>query len=68
MEIRGAIFDCDGTLVDSMGMWAQATSWVFGHYGASMPEGFFERVRIALSRDAIRWRTSAARTVASPAR
>ncbi|MDO4849636.1 MAG: thiamine diphosphokinase [Coriobacteriia bacterium] len=44
MEIRGAILDCDGTLVDSMGMWAQATSWVFGHYGASMPEGFFERV------------------------
>lgn len=44
MEIRGAIFDCDGTLVDSMGMWAQATSWVFGRYGASMPEGFFARV------------------------
>ena len=21
MDIRGAIFDCDGTLVDSMGMW-----------------------------------------------
>lgn len=44
MDIRGAIFDCDGTLVDSMGMWADTTAWTFGHYGARMPEGFFERV------------------------
>ena len=44
MEIRGAIFDCDGTLVDSMGMWADTTSWVFAHYGATVPEGFFARV------------------------
>lgn len=44
MDIQGAIFDCDGTLVDSMGMWAGATAWVFERYGETMPEGFFERV------------------------
>ena len=44
MDILGAIFDVDGTIVDSMGMWAATTEWVFTHYGAAMPEGFFERV------------------------
>ena len=29
MEISGAIFDCDGTLVDSMGMWRGANRWLF---------------------------------------
>ena len=43
MAILGAIFDVDGTLVDSMGMWADATEWIFAHYGAQMPEGYFER-------------------------
>ncbi|WP_455136952.1 thiamine diphosphokinase [Thermophilibacter sp.] len=28
MDITGAIFDCDGTLVDSMGMWAHAFGWL----------------------------------------
>ncbi len=44
MDIKGAIFDCDGTLIDSMGMWASATAWTFGRYGEKMPDGFFERV------------------------
>ena len=45
MAITGAIFDCDGTLVDSMPMWKDVSmSWLFGHFGASTPEGFFERV------------------------
>ena len=44
MAILGAIFDCDGTLVDSMGMWADATGWVFTNYGGEMPDGFFDRV------------------------
>ena len=44
MKPLGAIFDVDGTLVDSMAMWADSTEWVFRHYGAQMPEGFFERV------------------------
>lgn len=29
MEISGAIFDCDGTLVDSMTMWRGANRWLF---------------------------------------
>ena len=44
MKPLGAIFDVDGTLVDSMAMWADSTEWVFRHYGAQMPEGFFKRV------------------------
>ena len=28
MDVAGAIFDCDGTLVDSMGMWASAFTWL----------------------------------------
>ncbi|WP_322290269.1 thiamine diphosphokinase [Paratractidigestivibacter sp.] len=44
MTILGAIFDCDGTLVDSMGMWADSTAWVFANYGGTMPDGFFDRV------------------------
>ena len=33
MDIQGAIFDCDGTLVDSMGMWRSASSWICEHHG-----------------------------------
>ena len=33
MDITGAIFDCDGTLVDSMGMWVHAYDWLYAHYG-----------------------------------
>ena len=34
MDISGAIFDCDGTLVDSMGMWNHAYEWLYDHYGS----------------------------------
>ena len=44
MAILGAIFDCDGTLVDSMGMWADSTGWIFTNYGGEMPDDFFDRV------------------------
>ena len=33
MEIAGAIFDCDGTLVDSMGMWVGAFGWLCARHG-----------------------------------
>ena len=33
MEVSGAIFDCDGTLVDSMGMWTHAYDWLCERYG-----------------------------------
>lgn len=34
MDITGAIFDCDGTLVDSMGMWSQAYAWLGAQHGS----------------------------------
>ena len=33
MEVAGAIFDCDGTLIDSMGMWAKAWDWLAARHG-----------------------------------
>lgn len=33
MEIAGAIFDCDGTLVDSMSMWVGAFGWLCARHG-----------------------------------
>ncbi len=44
MAILGAIFDCDGTLVDSMPMWKKSATWPFDHAGAQPPAGFYERV------------------------
>lgn len=35
MEVRGAIFDCDGTLVDSMGMWGHAWDWLAERHGVT---------------------------------
>ena len=54
MAILGAIFDVDGTLVDSMGMWASTTEWVFAHYGARMPEGYFEHAESLALREMCR--------------
>ena len=34
MDVAGAIFDCDGTLVDSMGMWARVWDWLCERHGA----------------------------------
>lgn len=49
MEITGAIFDCDGTLVDSMGMWSHAFAWLCERYGV---EGVpMERVESISLRD-----------------
>ncbi len=44
MAILGAIFDCDGTLVDSMSMWNKANEWPFEKCGVPVPEGFYQRV------------------------
>ena len=35
MDVSGAIFDCDGTLVDSMGMWGSAFGWLCERHGAT---------------------------------
>lgn len=34
MDVRGAIFDCDGTLVDSMFMWNRVFDWLCERHGA----------------------------------
>ena len=33
MDVSGAIFDCDGTLVDSMGMWTSSYDWLCERHG-----------------------------------
>lgn len=43
-QISGAIFDCDGTIVDSMRMWYGAIDHLLAQHGATAPEGFRERV------------------------
>lgn len=50
MEVSGAIFDCDGTLVDSMGMWRRATEHLMSSHDVhDIP---FERVESISLRDA----------------
>ncbi len=44
MPILGAIFDCDGTLIDSMPMWKKSAEWPFTNLGLTAPTGFYERV------------------------
>ena len=39
MKLKGAIFDVDGTLFDSMGMWATAASRYLKSQGIDPPEG-----------------------------
>lgn len=39
MKLKGAIFDVDGTLFDSMGMWATAASRYLKSQGITPPEG-----------------------------
>ena len=50
MDVAGAIFDCDGTLVDSMGMWTHAYDWLCERHGVvGVP---MERVESLALRDA----------------
>lgn len=44
MEFKGAIFDIDGTLLDSMGVWYQIDIDFFKRYDMDMPEGYSEKV------------------------
>jgi len=40
-EVEGAIFDCDGTLIDSMGAWLPSWQHTCEKYGLEMTEGRF---------------------------
>ena len=44
MQVTGAIFDCDGTLVDSMRVWRNVFGAVLPKYGKTVDSEFFERV------------------------
>ena len=44
MEFKGAIFDIDGTLLDSMGVWYQVDVDFFRERGAEMPEDYSTKV------------------------
>ena len=40
MDIRAAFFDLDGTLLDSMGMWAEIDRRSLGRRGIAVPEDY----------------------------
>ena len=44
MEFKGAIFDIDGTLLDSMGVWYQVDVDFFKAYGREMPADYGTKV------------------------
>lgn len=43
-KIKGAIFDLDGTLLDSMGIWAEIDKRFLSKRGIPLPEDYVERV------------------------
>ena len=53
MNIKGAIFDLDGTLTDSMYIWQQAPVDLVRRYGGDPPEDLARDLR-ALGADAER--------------
>lgn len=44
-NIKGVIFDLDGTLIDSMSMWADVDKEFLKENGAEIPEGFSDHVK-----------------------
>ena len=44
MQVTGAIFDCDGTLVDSMCVWHNVFGAVLPKYGKTIDSDIFDRV------------------------
>ena len=44
MQVTGAIFDCDGTLVDSMFVWHNVFGAVLSKYGKTVDSDIFDRV------------------------
>ena len=51
-KIQGAIFDLDGTLLDSMGMWAELDHRFLGKRGLTVPDDYVAAVTPMSFRDA----------------
>lgn len=51
-NIKGAIFDLDGTLLDSLGAWADVDARFFAKRGLSVPEDYFESIKTLDLKDA----------------
>jgi len=45
MKIRAMVFDLDGTLLDSLGMWSELVSRFLREFGIDPPEGIDEEVK-----------------------
>ena len=43
--LQGVIFDLDGTLLDSTGMWRQVDGRLMAHYGKEVPPDLSETVQ-----------------------
>ena len=51
-SIRAAVFDLDGTLLDSLGAWADVDVRFFAKRGLPVPEDYFERIKTMDLKDA----------------
>ncbi|MDF1494053.1 HAD family hydrolase [Caproiciproducens sp. CPB-2] len=51
-ELKGAIFDLDGTLLESMGIWAQIDQRFLAKRGIPLPDDYVEKVTPMNYRDA----------------
>lgn len=51
-EIRGAIFDLDGTLLDSLGAWADVDVRFFAKRGLAVPDDYFDSIKTIDLKDA----------------
>ena len=45
MKIKGAIFDLDGTLLDSTWVWKQVDVEFLGRYGHDVPEDYSDAIK-----------------------
>lgn len=55
MDIKAAFFDLDGTLLDSMGMWAEIDRRSLGRRGIAVPEDFQKAVSVMRIHEAARY-------------
>ena len=54
-KISGAIFDCDGTLLDSMSMWYDMFDELFRSYGLEPTSEVIDKVEAMTSTPSLAW-------------